>query len=189
MTSQMIELNNGSKRWVLDGKPHREDGPAYTKIDGSYSWFLNGNLHREDGPAYNMYGSKKWYINGKLHREDGPAIEYDDGSKTWYINGKLHREDGPAVITINDIDSYNLWYENGKLHRFDGPAIEHNNGNKEWYIDGVKFNKCNFDKVLSLTKRFINNLKRKYQVKVKNTIYDNTNICKNVCDLISKYVI
>jgi hypothetical protein len=47
-------------------------------------WFLNGKLHREDGPAVEWTnGSKSWYLNGNLHREDGPAIEWEakDGSK------------------------------------------------------------------------------------------------------------
>jgi len=57
--------------------------------DGSKSWYLNGKLHREDGPAIEpSKGSKAWYLNGKLHREDGPAVEYSDGDKEWYLNGK-----------------------------------------------------------------------------------------------------
>ena len=56
---------------------------------GSKYWYLNGKLHREDGPAIDWaYGTKEWYLNGKLHREDGPAIEYDNGFKYWYLNGK-----------------------------------------------------------------------------------------------------
>lgn len=52
-------------------------------------YYLNGKLHREDGPATEFAnGDKEWYINGKLHREDGPAIEYNNGDKSWYINGK-----------------------------------------------------------------------------------------------------
>ena len=49
--------------------------------------FLNGKLHREDGPAYEKASgeTKRWYINGKLHREDGPAIE-DKYCKEWYLN-------------------------------------------------------------------------------------------------------
>jgi len=39
----------------------------YTVIDsGTYkSWYLNGKLHREDGPAVEgVNGDKSWYING-----------------------------------------------------------------------------------------------------------------------------
>ena len=58
--------------------------------DGTKSWYLNGKRHREDGPAVeHSAGTKEWYLNGKYHREDGPAVECADGSKHWYLNGKL----------------------------------------------------------------------------------------------------
>jgi hypothetical protein len=48
---------------------------------------LNGKLHREDGPAVKYSdGTKGWYLNGNLHREDGPAIEKANGYKSWYLN-------------------------------------------------------------------------------------------------------
>ena len=57
--------------------------------NGDKYWCLNGKLHREDGPAIEWAnGSKSWYLNGKRHREDGPAIEYDNGYKAWYLNDK-----------------------------------------------------------------------------------------------------
>jgi hypothetical protein len=56
--------------------------------DGAKHWYLNGKLHREDGPAVEYAdGGKWWCINGKLHREDGPAVECPSGSKAWYLNG------------------------------------------------------------------------------------------------------
>ena len=34
---------------------------------GDKSWYLNGKLHREDGPAIEYAnGTKYWYLNGKL---------------------------------------------------------------------------------------------------------------------------
>jgi len=91
---EAIEASDGSKSWYLNGKLHREDGPAVEHADGSKSWWLNDKLHREDGPAVEWGdGSKSWYLNGKHHREDGPAIENANGSKMWYINGKQHSED------------------------------------------------------------------------------------------------
>ena len=51
--------------------------------DRAKEWFLNGKRHREDGPA--VEGSdraKEWWVNGKLHRENGPAIERSDGTKS-----------------------------------------------------------------------------------------------------------
>jgi hypothetical protein len=50
-------------------------------------WYLNGKCHREDGPAVEWSnGDKYWFLNGELHREDGPAVEYSDGTKSWYLN-------------------------------------------------------------------------------------------------------
>lgn len=55
--------------------------------DGTISWYMNGRLHREDGPAIERAdGNKYWYINDKQHREDGPAVEYRSGNKYWFIN-------------------------------------------------------------------------------------------------------
>ena len=52
-------------------------------------WFLNGKHHREYGPAIEYPdGSKEWYLHGKRHREDGPAIEYPNGEKYWFLNNE-----------------------------------------------------------------------------------------------------
>ena len=57
--------------------------------DGTKRWCLNNKYHREDGPAVeNSDGTKQWFLNGEPHREGGPAIEWSDGTKEWYLNGK-----------------------------------------------------------------------------------------------------
>jgi hypothetical protein len=61
----IVEYPNGDKWWLLNGKRHREDGPAIEYSDGT----------------------KKWFFNGQLHRVDGPAIEWNDGDKEWWLNG------------------------------------------------------------------------------------------------------
>jgi hypothetical protein len=94
----MIEYNvkvwhDGTKKWYLNGKLHREDGPACEYSNGDKEWCLNGELHREDGPAVELgNGNKTWWLNGKRHREEGPAIEYPNGYKEWYLNGDLLTE-------------------------------------------------------------------------------------------------
>ena len=92
--------NSGNKYWWLNGKLHREDGPAIEYLDGTKAWFLNGKLHREDGPAVEYISrSKSWYLNGELHREDGPAIEYADGSKRWFYKDKeIHCKDNQEFL-------------------------------------------------------------------------------------------
>ena len=72
---------DGSRRWGLNGKLHRENGPAIEQLNGDKVWYLNGELHRVDGPAIDVGGDKVWYLNGELHRVDGPAVEYASGLK------------------------------------------------------------------------------------------------------------
>ena len=68
--------------------------------NGTKYWYLNGKLHREDGPAYeSANGNKFWYLNDKLHREDGPAIEYADGNKFWFLNGERVTEEEHKRLT------------------------------------------------------------------------------------------
>ena len=38
----IIEYSNGAKFWFLNGKRHREDGPAIEYSDGDKYWYLNG---------------------------------------------------------------------------------------------------------------------------------------------------
>jgi hypothetical protein len=104
---------------------------------GNKIWRLNGKWHREDGPAYEFpNGGKVWYLHGELHREDGPAAERADGTKEWYLHGKCHREDGPAFEGAN---GNKAWYLHDKLHREDGPAVERADGYKAWYVSGIKY--------------------------------------------------
>jgi hypothetical protein len=54
---------------------------------GNKRYFLNDKLHREDGPAAEFVsGTKFWYQNNQRHRLDGPAIECSNGDKFWFIN-------------------------------------------------------------------------------------------------------
>jgi hypothetical protein len=79
--------------------------------DGSKTWWLNGKQHREDGPAVECAdGHKFWYLNDKLHREDGPAVEYAYDYKSWYLNDNPMTEEehkaamNPAVeMTMEEI--------------------------------------------------------------------------------------
>ena len=62
--------------------------------NGSRFCHLNGKLHREDGPAIEYAnGDRYWYFNGQLHREDGAAVEYADGGRCWYLNGEEYTKE------------------------------------------------------------------------------------------------
>jgi hypothetical protein len=83
--------DNGSKYWYLDGKIHREDGPARESADGGKYWFRDGELHREDGPACEYAdGDKAWYLNGK----ELTAVEFNNHVKKKTCEGKLVEVDG-----------------------------------------------------------------------------------------------
>ena len=107
-----VTVDQRATKWKLNGKLHREDGPACERANGDKIWYINAKLHRDDGPAIeSVAGNKFWFINGEYHRTDGPAIEYADGTKEWYINDKLLTEEqfnqrtNPVVeMTIAEIE-------------------------------------------------------------------------------------
>ena len=47
-TYEVKVYDSGGKEWYLNGKLHREDGPAIEWIDGCKSWYLNGNPLTEE---------------------------------------------------------------------------------------------------------------------------------------------
>jgi hypothetical protein len=58
----ILEIDNfGTKRWFLNYKLHREDGPAVIYPDGFQQWYQYGKLHRVDGPAIETFLVVKWY--------------------------------------------------------------------------------------------------------------------------------
>src|SRR2546423_4807472 len=58
---ELITLRDGTREWRLNGKLHREGGPAVERADGARAWWLNGDLHREDGPAVERRnGTREW---------------------------------------------------------------------------------------------------------------------------------
>jgi len=103
---------DGTRYWYLNGKIHREDGPAVENSNGDRFWYLNNKRHREDGPAIEYAsGDRYWFVNDNLHREDGPAVEYGTGHRVWYLNGKSFTETefkermNPAKeLTVADIE-------------------------------------------------------------------------------------
>jgi hypothetical protein len=101
----------GNKLWRLNGKCHREDGPAIEWHDGSKEWWVNGIRHRVDGPAI-IYavGYKKWFLYGKLHRVDGPAVDWSSvGYREWYLNDKRYsKEEWFQKLTSEQQQNY-LW--------------------------------------------------------------------------------
>jgi len=62
--------------------------------DGTCRWWVNDKLHREDGPAViYLDGTQGWCQNDQRHREDGPAFEGTDGIRAWFLNGTEYTEE------------------------------------------------------------------------------------------------
>ena len=81
--------STGGQYWMVDGKYHREDGPAIIWADGTQVWCADGKYHRAAGPSIIWAdGTQVWCANGPLHRIDGPAVIRADDTQEWWINGK-----------------------------------------------------------------------------------------------------
>lgn len=121
--------------------PPREGPFVQQSPDGLTIHWLDGKKHRDDGPAYTKTGVdeegwyEEWWQHGEVHRDDGPAIIASDGSWEWYSRGKKHREGAPAAF---DGQGGYAWYCNGQLHRLDGPAITYADGRCSWWREGVR---------------------------------------------------
>ena len=124
MTGQIKYVDGADAEWwEVDGKFHREDGPAWiSKVNGSKQWYRHGQIHRDGGPACESPdGETSWWQNHQFHREDGPALFKPDGVRQWFFRGKCHREDGPALYVEGKEDQGD-WYLHGR--KLDGAEIE-----------------------------------------------------------------
>jgi hypothetical protein len=96
MKSYTVNVTDTSTEWYLDGKRHREGGPAFERADGYKAWWVDGKIHRLNGPAIERANGfkafKAWWFNGKRHRLDGPAVEYANGDKEWWVDDKKMTE-------------------------------------------------------------------------------------------------
>ena len=112
MSDGYICINNGyDTGWHLNGKLHRDDGPAVEHTPYELDTYYNeGRLHRKDGTiiALDMI-NRQWFKHGKLHREDGPAIEWIGGKKVWALNGKVYQEEEDYYIELACLKNNDLY--------------------------------------------------------------------------------
>ena len=77
----LLNMPMGAKEWWLNGKLHREDGPAIEWADGSKEWYLNGKLHE----AWYLYDEEVTEEEHKKRTSD------KDKEKAEYTRGDLIR--------------------------------------------------------------------------------------------------
>ena len=58
----------GNKRWYLNGKLHREDGPAIECVNGTKKWYLNGKEVKKEDVIINAFLTEREYINFIIKR-------------------------------------------------------------------------------------------------------------------------
>ena len=81
--NRICKIKNWGTVYYLNGKRHREDGPAMELISGDYLWFFNGKLHRLDGPAIKRSTIIEYWIEGKNY----PSKEEFELAVYMYKNG------------------------------------------------------------------------------------------------------
>lgn len=193
--------NFGSEIYYRYGVKHRDDGPAvFDNVTKKTMWYNFGMIHREDGPAVISYTNDQlfcensWYKNGLMENEDGPAyIKFNCTTReivarNYYKQGQLHREGGPAMIMtlIGSLEECKWWYQYGKFHNLRGPSYE---GEMTcWAINGVMYSEEEYNNIIKNVYKFIYKLRRNYRKKASNVIYKNTNICKDVSDIVSSFL-
>jgi hypothetical protein len=65
---------NGYKEWNLNGKLHREDGPAVESVDGRKSWYLEDVMYSKSEYKAEME-RRKDTCNGKIVTIEGKQYE------------------------------------------------------------------------------------------------------------------
>lgn len=86
---KLFESNSNSKLFTKSNFiPKNFTGIAEHSC-GDKEHYVNGKLHRENGPAIESMQMYSWWIDGKLHRLGGPAFVCKASAKCqWFINGK-----------------------------------------------------------------------------------------------------
>lgn len=94
------------------------DGHRYIEDDGEKKWLYNGRLHREDGPAIICEdGSEFWYLHGKYHRTNGPAVIFSNGNTFWFIDDKMisSKKMYQTILDLSDEDILLLILKYGEI--------------------------------------------------------------------------
>lgn len=97
--------------WLLDDRPHREDGPACVMrrtADGAVGfelWYRQGRLHRDDGPAALHYDFESGRVTQAHYFQDGAPARHDDGPESLEFDAQTGRLRNAAWISDNEAQS------------------------------------------------------------------------------------
>jgi hypothetical protein len=73
------------------GRTHPSGGydeVVFDRAKGEYRCLLNGEPHRVDGPAVQSPNESRYYRRGALHRANGPAIVRRGGQNEYHLDGR-----------------------------------------------------------------------------------------------------
>jgi hypothetical protein len=81
--------DGGVETWCLNGKLHREDGPALIAPNGHEEWHFDGQRHRANGPAQMRLGHPDMY----WWKDDFLGYDEEGFSELWDRLNDEQRED------------------------------------------------------------------------------------------------
>lgn len=133
-----IYCDTYTRKWMINGVEHREDGPSTERGDDLNKYKVNGKYHSmNDIPSREIVEK---VINSFTHYEDGMELRIETvlNETVWSCDGEYHRDgDTPARkrhinIYVVDIDGNIvtntvsleelIWYQHGAIDRKHGPA-------------------------------------------------------------------
>lgn len=173
---EMKELTEGDHFVFITWK---DKGDLYTYIETEKEEdeenFDNDEENEEEN--YNMKISYSKVIrtkNGNLHSLDGEPALYI--TKESYIC--VENYGGEYDVVTNDQEEYEAFYNEGKLHNLNGYAYN-DDGTEKYYIEGVYYK----------TKKEYKKRISQYRKEIENILLNTTNICKDINNTISQYVL
>lgn len=101
---ELIPVHSNVMYRMRNGVEHSTTHPITIQRNGEEEWKVDGKRHRDGGPALVGFapGGVKWefwYKHGAQHRDDGPAVvatrkDGTIGAQQWWRNGIRYNENG-----------------------------------------------------------------------------------------------
>ena len=151
--------SDGTKAWYLNGKLHREDGPAIEWPDGSKQWYLNGKEYIEKdwkkAVAKLKKGDRQLPNLSKINLDLDlpPKKDSTDPSSPNYPNFGGEDSAWPKKhpnLGEGNAYAYMLKFKDGRrefynktnqLHHTAGPALRSPTGHVFYFLNGVEYSK------------------------------------------------